>query len=393
MRPPRQVELVSAACWYQGSWILAHQVEKMNVDKKSLFLLFGAIVFSFGFLEIGARVWLTYFADEAAYRRYRLLSEVPASDLQWSPHHYLNYYPTPNYRKGLTSHNSLGFRDAEFPLKKRQGTYRMVALGGSTTYTISVEDNAKTFTAQLGEILGGTYDYGKVEVINAGVGGYNSWESLINFEFRVLDLDPDLIIVYFGTNDVHARLVQPEAYAGDNSGRRQQWQPPQFNLIIRYSYLARIISDRLGLGLYARAGLGSLVNSESFRGSGSGYKKQPGERERLLDKNPPKFFERNIRSIVGVARAHGVDVLLATWAHSPNFDDYASSEPYQRGFRELNEIVRKVALDEGVYFFDFARVMPKDKELWSDGRHVNEAGARKKAGLFAEFINSNKLIE
>lgn len=365
----------------------------MKIDRKSLFLLVGALVFSIGLLEVGSRVWLKYFSNEPLHKRYRVISEVDPSDLKWSPHHYLDYYPTPGYRRGLTSHNSLGFRDDEFPLKKPQGTYRIVALGGSTTYTIKVEDNAKTFTAQLDKILGDKYDDNKSEVINAGVGGYNSWESLINFEFRVLDLEPDLIIVYFGTNDVHARLVEPEDYAGDNSGRRKQWQPPRFNLIIRSSYLARIVSDRLDLGGYVRVGLGSFVNSESYRGAGSGYDEQPGEWERLLDKNPPVYFERNIRSIVGVARAHGVDVLLATWAHSPLFDDYASMESYERGFREMNEVVRKVALEEGVYFFDFAEVMPKDREFWSDGRHVNESGARKKADLFAEFIHSKKLME
>jgi lysophospholipase L1-like esterase len=61
-----------------------------------------------------------------------------------------------------------------------------------------------------------------VQVINAGVGGYNCWEVLINLELRVLDLDPDLIIIYEGRNDVRAGLVEPASYRGDDSGRRKQ---------------------------------------------------------------------------------------------------------------------------------------------------------------------------
>jgi lysophospholipase L1-like esterase len=82
-----------------------------------------------------------------------------------------------------------------------------VAIGGSTTYTIKVEDDDKTFTQQLEWIIANDYGYRNVEVINAGVGGYTSWESLINLEFRVLNLQPDLIAVYHGVNDIHARLV------------------------------------------------------------------------------------------------------------------------------------------------------------------------------------------
>jgi hypothetical protein len=99
------------------------------------------------------------------------------------------------------------------------------------------------------------------------------------------------------------------------------------------------------------------------------------------------------RSLSGVARAHDVDVLMATWAHSPELGGYSSTASYQRGFREINDVTRKVAREEGVYFFDFAAVMPGDEEYWDDGRHVNELGALKKAELFAEFIDRNKIID
>ena len=68
----------------------------------------------------------------------------------------------------------------------------------------------------LEKILVEKYKYENIEVINAGVPGYTSWETLINFQFRVLDIEPDLIIIYHGTNDTHARLVLPKFYQSDN---------------------------------------------------------------------------------------------------------------------------------------------------------------------------------
>ena len=51
--------------------------------------------------------------------------------------------------------------------------------------------------------------------------------------------------------------------------------------------------------------------------------------------------------------------------------------------------VKEVANSYGTYLFDFAAVMPQDRKYWSDGRHVNEAGALLKAELFADFIRAS----
>jgi lysophospholipase L1-like esterase len=342
-------------------------------------------------LEIGSRIWVNYLASDEQARRYKLGIDMDPGSLQWSPHHYLNYFPTPNYRRGKTSHNSLGYRDKEFPVKKPVGKFRIVALGGSTTYTIEVEDNDKMFTRQLQNVLRDSFGYDAVEVINAGVGGYNSWESLMNLEFRVLDLNPDLIIVYHGTNDVHTRLVARESYKGDNSGRRKQWSAPYVSPAVQHSYLVRIISSKLDLGLFRREGLGSYVNAPTYKGQGSSNPST--DPMVLLEVHPPSYFRRNLTNMVVITRAHGADILLSTWAHSPYFNDYASTAYYQRGFQENNAVIREVAAERGVRLFDFAKKMPKSKEYWSDGRHVNEKGALAKAQLFADFLHKSGLLD
>jgi lysophospholipase L1-like esterase len=375
-----------------GAWLLLQQPAVRLPGKAEILLPVISLALTFLLLEVGARLWLRYLASPAQYDRYVLFTSLEPAHLAWAPHPYLSYAPTPGYHKGLTSHNSQGYRNREFPLAKPAGVFRIVALGGSSTYDVRIEDNAQTFTAQLERLLREEYGYENVEVINAGVPGYNSWEILVNLEFRVLDVEPDLIIVYEGTNDVHARLVAPAAYRGDNSGRRQAWRVPPVALW-EHSALLRIVSR--GLNLTRQVSVDDFVSAPTF--VSWPFEDRLAETdltpEEILRANPPTFFQRNLENIVAVAHEHEVEVLLATWAHSPLLNDYASQAAYQAGFRENNQVVIEVAESHGVALYDFAAVMSQDRLYWADGRHVNEAGALKKAELFAEFLDANGLIE
>lgn len=81
-----------------------------------------------------------------------------------------------------------------------------------------MEDYRETYPDLLNKYL---HNAGieSVEVINAGVAGYSSYNNLINISFRILPLEPDLIILYQGINDIDKRFVYPsERYLVDNSG-------------------------------------------------------------------------------------------------------------------------------------------------------------------------------
>lgn len=382
------IAAVQATLIVAGIVLLARRPVLEHPTRSELILLLGSLVLTLGGLEVAARYWLEHLASEGQRDLYLAFQDAARSQLSVTPHHYLIYYPTPNYRRGSRSHNSLGYRNAEFPVKKPAGTFRIVAVGGSTTYTAKVWDNDKTFTAQLENLLRKEYGHSNVEVINAGVGGYGSAESLINLEFRVLDLDPDLIIVYHGTNDVHTRFVDPATYRGDNSGRRKPWQAPRVPPWER-STLFRILSRKLGVT--RQLGLRDFITPPSAI-SPTSDSLDVDARMNLLSRNPPIYFERNLRNMVAVSREHGVNIMFATWAYSPLLGGYAATDYYQRGYREANDVVRQVAESRSVSLFDFAAQMPADPRYWADGRHVNEAGAELKAKLFARFLEEQHLI-
>ncbi len=364
-----------------------NKAENSSRFSRKIVIVLISILFTILILEVLSRVWLNFIVSEEDRLEYSLYSYLRPDNQRYIPHHYLNYYPNPKYKRGKTYHNSLGYRNYEFSTKKPEGVFRIVAIGGSSTYTVSVEDNEKTFTSQLERILRDKYRYENVEVINAGVGGYNSWESLINLEFRVLDLDPDLIIIYHGTNDVHTRFVDPKSYSGDNLGRRKQWRSPNIP-ILEHSALFRILLRNSGIT--SQVGIGNFVDSNTSYKPNSVIDRDPFN---LLKKNPPIYFKRNLTNIAAVSRANGAEIIFATWAHSPKFYDYASTPHYEQGFRENNEVVKEVAQINGIPMFDFASKMPGDSIYWADGRHVNELGAEKKAELFTEFIHNSGLIK
>jgi hypothetical protein len=97
--------------------------------------------------------------------------------------------------------------------------------------------------------------------------------------------------------------------------------------------------------------------------------------------------------MIAIARANQATVMLATWAHSPYFDDYAATDIYQQAYREQNEVIKQIGAEWTVPVFDYEAVMTQDEAFWADGRHVNEAGALRKAELFAAFIDQAGVIK
>jgi len=358
-------------------------------SKAEIALMFASVIFALACAEVGARVWLKFFATREQYLQYALYTDIKSSDLKYRPHQYLDYVPTPNFREGVTTHNSLGFRGEEFPKEKPRGEFRIVAIGGSTTYDEDVPDDKEIHTAQLEEILRTKYGYPNVRVINGGVPGYNSFESLVNLEFRVLDINPDMILHYDNNNDVHTRLVLPKTYAGDNSAKRMPWTAPSIPRR-EWSVFARIVSRYLH---YTRQmGLEDFVDPHQPFWV-MGYDESiGGDPMKVLDQNPPIYFERNTRNMVAIEKEHGIIPVLVTWAYSPYFNDYAATPHYQKAYAEHNRVYQHIAETENLPLLDLAAVMPPDKEYYTDGRHSSAKGARKRAEFYAEFLASHNLL-
>ena len=127
-------------------------------------------------------------------------------------HSYLAYSPKPNHETGYgskhrkTTHNSAGYRGELVDIPKPEGVYRVLCLGGSSTHGTTPNTDADTWPARLQVHLNEQAQGKRVEVLNFGVFGYSTFESLINLALRGIDYQPDLVLVYHTINDVRCAL-------------------------------------------------------------------------------------------------------------------------------------------------------------------------------------------
>jgi len=101
-----------------------------------------------------------------------------------------------------TAHtDSLGFRGADFPKAKPRGTFRIVALGGSSTFGFHDNDDG-TYPFLLQRLYEENPGPMRVEVINAGFPYYNTGTIRGLLEDEIVSYEPDLITLYSAYNDV-----------------------------------------------------------------------------------------------------------------------------------------------------------------------------------------------
>jgi len=331
-------------------------------------------------LELGLRLWILVLAPAQTLGKYARPGDLPPEGWLYLPHPYLSFCLNPAYRSadGLNRHNSLGFRGEEFPREKPPGSYRIVCMGGSTTYDVSVPDWRLAFPAQLERSLREEHGHESVRVINAGVPDYTTWECVINFQLRVRELEPDLVIVYHNTNDARARLVPPEVFRRDGTGYRHAWvvRDPWWDR----SMLARFLGVQWGFSPRNRM-------DERTRYD---WPEAP-DYERVLAANGTAYLSENLENLVTLAAHDGIEVLLTSFAYCAQLDDFAAQPRFVQAYRENNEAIAALARRLGVPFYDFAAEMPDDGAYYSNGVHNNEAGARLKAGLFATYLDRTLL--
>jgi lysophospholipase L1-like esterase len=375
---------------------------RVIVKKPEFYMVIFSVIVSLVLVEVGLRYLIRHYAEENEVLALYDPTPIDSIVLRYEPHPYEIYIPTrgwtspdPQYEDMI---NSRGFRGPEIEVPKPESVYRIAAIGGSTTYGTYIHEWYDAYPAQLERVLREEYGYTNVEVINAGAGGYNSWETLVNLAFRVMDVEPDLVIFYQNTNDVHCRVVDPDLYLGDNSARRRIWDQGIVDRMFNAWYV------RIPSALWRFLGV-NFDWFESPRGIGldevvslpcTGYLANEDclgmTPEEALEANPPVYYERNIRSIVGIAENNGADILLLTWVSNPAMPGYSRREEYRAAYAEQNAIVEETAGELGTYFYDFASDMPMDLDLWSDGRHLTADGNRIKAELIAAYIDEAGII-
>ena len=199
----------------------------------------------------------------------------------------------PPWNVAITT-NRLGFRVRETTVAKPAGLFRVVALGDSSTFGVCVGDD-ETFCAQAERLLNADARAGRrVEVINAGVIGYNTMQGLRTLQRVILPLQPDCVVVSFAVND-SAEGGQLRNYLGRHRPELETLPPAVVsvrNLLWNHSAVCRWLLRDFFAGQ-------AYLDRVREAGVKAGWK--PGSSE---------DYRRNLEEIVRIARAHGIAVVF-----------------------------------------------------------------------------------
>jgi lysophospholipase L1-like esterase len=361
---------------------------------KNWHLMFLSIVVILVIAEIGARLHIMKNWPDEEVRAY---THHSAEKGRYSSHPYLPFvlrggYVTPN---GRYSNNSYGFRGKEFDIEKPEGVFRIVAIGASTTYGVANSDE-NTYPTQLERIIREN-GYKNVEVLNAGVTGYTTIETFLNFYLRVLDLSPDMVIFYQARNDVF-----PQAF-NDYMSDFQHFRQPDYsfgNTNYLHKYLFRISHLFMWLSTRGDGNFGWSKRDENPHYGTVKYENRPTNSELIDNLSNDQgliTYRKNVESIITLSKQNGIQVVLSTYAflkekYSSGIikRDEAILPAIEKQIDKANEIVRQIAADHQLVLVDTARELAASLDDYLvDGCHFNDKGQQARAALIFAHIEKD----
>ncbi|MCZ7585108.1 MAG: GDSL-type esterase/lipase family protein [Deltaproteobacteria bacterium] len=105
--------------------------------------------------------------------------------------------------------------------EKPEGTFRIMAVGSSSTFGSGLERAEEAWPARLEAALAGGRGAPRVEVVNAGIRSSTTFGMLKNLRHDLMDYAPDLVIVCAASNDqnyAHGPFTEEELFRLSGAG-------------------------------------------------------------------------------------------------------------------------------------------------------------------------------
>lgn len=273
---------------------------------------------------------------------------------------------------------------------KGRKVLRVACLGGSTTQdTTAYVEEQITYPTELqrllNESLGPDSDV-VVETLNAGYAAHSTMHMLVLLETELLEQKPDVLVVYENINDLLVNYFPgPTTPTYASKFLHPFYLPPE--MTVEQSTLL----DHSRFYTWTRARLRTVTRDEIH------YTDEPIE---LIH---AATYRRNLHTIVAVAKAHGIQVVLgqqALGADQELFEKHFSSKSYNdvirypridqlsRHFERYNAIVREVADEQGLICVDVHNQLRDHPEHFVDVIHLHASGSRIVGRAFADALRT-----
>ena len=290
------------------------------MKNKRVFLILLGLFTGILAAEIGARVY--YF------------TRMSTNNLVLSRNKELVYEhkPSTNFTNDYgirVNYNSLGFIGSEVAPKKG-GVLRILALGDSITESPYLPQEER-YIERVAQALVNKYKI-NVEVVNAAVAGYNTWQELGMLKYKGIALAPDLIIVGICLNDyVRVRpSLKKTLFDRVCENLRDGSKARYFDFLYQRSDLYKLVYDLLynmRRGCYTEKGYESYLERYAF----------DIRKKDFLDWRKP-FLD-----MAEVAARGNANILFVIF---PLKNEVLNKEPYS--YEPLSDFFRK----EGFYYID-----------------------------------------
>ncbi len=211
--------------------------------------------------------------------------------------------------------NQEGFRGPDTPVAKPADVYRIVALGDSVVQGLSVarDETWETFLEEkLNSENQSSSELRRYEIINAGVGGYLSWQALARYKNRAMKYNPDLVLVLVGWNDMLISSLPHWSPAMEWSGinRSRQASHATEAVLSQKSTWKHIVYRYSGIARLARWVRNQWWNWNNEKKIISSHQKDSGI---PLNQTALALYEANLQAIHDVIVSSGAKMTLITW--------------------------------------------------------------------------------
>jgi lysophospholipase L1-like esterase len=298
--------------------------------------------------------------------------------------------------------NNMGFRGDHLAVPKPPNELRIFMVGGSSTECFYLDDS-EAVSRVLQDELNGRLSSGRVaRAYNAGKSGDASDDHVSMIVHRIVHLQPDVMVVFSGFNDLTRALRAPDYLHFVDA---PEGKVPLLKMVAtEFQFPRRLFYLRQRTSMSPRERLEQIPLQSDYAAKVQLRKSVSTSNER--PRTDPTGYRRNLLTIIGVARAHDIRLVFmtqqTTWnsrtdprAAEWHWMLYRYGVTYREDFMDealegLNRVMREVTAQHRVPLYDLARIMPKSSEYFYDDVHFTVQGARRAGTELAQVLASDR---
>lgn len=291
-------------------------------------------------------------------------------------------------RRHLKWHiNSKGYRGDDFSIKKPEGVIRIIVFGGSAVFDVRMS-NGQDWPHMSEKIL--AQKYPSIEVINAGIPGNASFDSVGLLFAEGHLFNPDYVVIYNGWNDIKyfrknkslLRIFNPMC----------KWDDPRKRY---HNVVDRFMGRHLKSYLYFRDRY--YVSYLDIDSEGAKPRCQVAN---TISETAIRQFRLNMQTFADVAANTGAKPVLMTQARlvSPrNTKEQKETIKYQyvkfshrllcKAFDTTDKIILEVSKQKGAHLIDASAAFTGQDDIFADHVHLKLKGSRAMASFFAKRMD------